>query len=100
MGWTSDRLSTPTGQAAFATFAYKPEQVPLTFIGSLKWSTAEERLAFPFGVNWTMGRGLVLQTIYDGNYTHFILGTTLRDQHIGIVLARSKSLGISYGINF
>lgn len=55
---------------------------------------------FPFGVNWMIGEGWVLQTIYDGNYTHFILGATLRDQHVGLVVARSKSFGISYGINF
>lgn len=100
LGWTSDRLSTPKGQAVFMTFSKALDGAPLTLISSLKWSTDKSRLAFPFGANLRFGDRHVLQAVNDGEYTH-LLFTRLEDEFsASLMLARTKYLGVHLTFQF
>lgn len=98
-GFSSDRLTASRGQTYFATFSLPLAKGLLTPFGSLKWSTDEERLSFPFGLNVHQG-DWTLQTLYDGNYTHLLLTKSFDRSAVSLVLARTKYPGLSYSFGF
>lgn len=100
LGWTSDRLSTPKGQAVFMTFSQHIPESPVTLISSLKWSTDKSRLAFPFGANLKLGDQAVLQAIHDGDYTHLLLTRIERGWSASFVLARTRYPGMHFSYQF
>lgn len=100
LGWTSDRLSTPKGQAVFLTFNW-PTLIPgITPFVSGKWDTGKDRLYFPFGANAALGKAMTLQAVYDGNYTHLLLTHRIATGGISLMLAKSRYFGIHTSIGF
>lgn len=100
IGFGSDRLSIPRGQAVFLTFAKNIPGTELTPFVSAKFSTYKERLAFPFGMNWQFAPQWTLQGINDGEYSHFLLSHQKGDIGVSLILARSRNLGIQTSISF
>lgn len=100
LGFTADRLSTPIGQAFFATFSKAfPEARVAPFV-SVKYNTHDRSVAFPFGANVSLTDRLTFQAINDGDYTHLLL-TFLGDQvSPSLILARTRYPGIAVTIGF
>lgn len=100
IGFTSDRLSTPRGQAIFLTAAKHLPGGPLTAFASIKTSTFGGRTAFPFGVNTMLAPSWTLQTINDGDYTHLLLSKVLGTSSYSLIWARTRYLGFGVSIGF
>jgi hypothetical protein len=99
LGLASDRLSTPRGQALFLTSSLPIGATGVLPFVSLKWSSDSRRVMFPFGVNLSMDRW-TLQTINDGNYTHFLFSRGEDWGAVSLVLARAKHPGLSISFGF
>ncbi|HZH97723.1 MAG TPA: hypothetical protein VEX38_02025 [Fimbriimonadaceae bacterium] len=100
LGATSDRLSTPRGQAYFATFSKSFKGSPVVPFVSIKYGSDEGRLAFPFGANLVVSERLTLQGLYDGNYSHGLVTYRFADVNVSFVLARMKHPGLSLSFGF
>lgn len=98
-GFASDRLSTPRGQAFFATIAKSIPKVPVTPFVSVKTNTYGGRTVFPFGVNWYLPNNMALQAINDGDYSHLLLTKVLGTTSVSLLYARTQYWGmvVSYG---
>jgi hypothetical protein len=99
LGFTADRLSTPEGYAVFLTFSKSLDPRFTPFV-SVKYSTEDEMVAFPFGANYRLAPDMTMQAIYDGNYTHLLLSKAVGDGTLSLVFARTKHLGIAYSFGF
>lgn len=99
-GFISDRLSTPRGQAFFATFAYTPRDSFITPFVSVKTNTTDGKTVFPFGGNVAMGGNLVLQVVNDGDYTHFLLSKLFQRTSVSMLYAKSRHWGFSVAVGF
>lgn len=98
LGFTSDRLSTPKGQAFFLTAAkWIPGTVFTAFV-SVKTNSYNGRTVMPFGVNTRLSPEWTLQTINDGDYTHVLLSHVFDWGSGSVILARSRYLG--FGVSF
>ncbi len=99
VGFTSDRLSTPRGQAFFLTAAKSIPGSMFTPFVSVKTNSNGGRTVFPFGVNTRLSPDWTVQTINDGDYTHFLLTRVHNAGAYSLILARSKYIGfgVSYG---
>jgi hypothetical protein len=100
LGAAADRLSTAEGHAVFLTFSKSAEGFPLQAFVSLKYGTADERLAFPFGGNLRLDPETTLQAIHDGNHTHVLLSRRLEGASVSLVWARTRYLGLQLGVGF
>lgn len=100
VGFTSDRLSTPRGQAYFATISKSIPDSPIAVFVSTKYSNFDGRVAFPFGFNWTIDQNWTLQTINDGDYTHMLLTRIHDGAAYSLVGARMKWLGFMVTVGF
>lgn len=99
-GFTSDRLSTPRGQAFFLTFAKSiPEQRLSPFV-SVKVNSFDGKTVFPFGLNYMVQDDLVFQGINDGDYTHLLLTKLGERASYSLILPRTQHLGFSVNYAF
>jgi hypothetical protein len=98
IGVTADRLSTPRGHAIFFTFskALTPNLTPFV---SIKYSTDDQLVAFPFGANLTFGSN-TLQGLYDGKNTHLIATHSRNGINYNLMLARMRHLGVGISFGF
>jgi len=100
LGLTSDRLSTPHGQAFFLTAAHTIKGVPITPFVSVKTNSFDGKTVFPFGANLQVAPRFTLQAINDGDYTHLLLTHLGQRQTMSIMLAKSKYLGFAWSVGF
>lgn len=100
LGVASDRLSTPEGYAGFLTFARSLKGGCVSVFGSVKLSSINRAVAYPFGANFRLGDWHVLQVINDGNYTHALLTHLADDVAITAVWARMRHFGVQLGFGF
>lgn len=100
LGVAADRLSTPEGYAAFLTFARGLEGGKISVFGSVKLSTVNRAIAYPFGANFRLDDRHLLQVINDGNHTHALLTHMADDVAITAVWARMRHIGIQLGFGF
>ncbi|HRF59889.1 MAG TPA: hypothetical protein PLH94_08255 [Fimbriimonadaceae bacterium] len=100
LGFTSDRLATPEGQAVFGTVSRSFFDGAVTPFVSLKYATANGTFAVPFGANFRLAEHWTLQGMNDGRHTHFLV-TRLQDGvSYSFVLARSRYPGMSVSFGF
>lgn len=100
VGTAADRLSTPRGQAFFATFAKTLGDGSFTPFVSVKWNTFDNKVVYPFGANVRVADNLVLQAMNDGDYSHFLL-TKMQDRAAySLMLARGKHFGFAVSVGF
>lgn len=100
VGVISDRLSTPRGQAFFATSSKRVPGTPLTPFVSVKLNTYDGKTVFPFGVNVAVGSRGVAQVIHDGDHTHLLATYLMKQGSVSFLLARSKYPGVSWSVGF
>lgn len=100
VGMASDRLSTPRGQAFFATASKHIAGTPVTPFLSIKTNTFDGRTVMPFGVNYALPDNFVLQAVNDGDYTHFLFTKMLDRASVSLLLARSRYFGFSVAVGF
>ena len=100
VGFASDRLSTPRGQAFFATVGKSIPESPFTPFVSVKTNTFEGRTVFPFGVNYYMNDGWAIQAINDGDYSHVLLTKMLTSASVSLLYARTQYWGFSVAVGF
>lgn len=99
-GTASDRLSTPRGQAFFTTFGKAiPDSIFFPFV-SIKVNSEDGKTVFPFGVNTRLAPEWVLQTVNDGDYTHWLLTRMGRRESVSLLWARSRYWGFSMSVGF
>jgi hypothetical protein len=97
-GVASDRLSTPEGQAYFVTFSKTIDRWS-PFV-SLKYSSDDGMVAFPFGLNIRASDRLTAQLQNDGNYTHALLTYSFDWANVSLMLARMKHPGVAISFGF
>lgn len=99
IGFASDRLSTPRGQAFFATFGHSIPGTPVTPFVSVKTNSFGGRTVFPFGANVYFGDGWAVQAINDGDYSHMLISKIVNQTSISLLYARTQywGLAVSYG---
>ncbi|QYK54449.1 MAG: hypothetical protein KF824_06005 [Fimbriimonadaceae bacterium] len=100
VGMASDRLSTPTGQAFFATFSKSIPGSQFTPFVSVKTNTTDGRTVFPYGVNFALKNDMVLQAINDGDYTHLLFTKMTNRAAYSLILARTRYVGFSVTVGF
>lgn len=101
LGFTSDRLSTPRGQALFITAGKSFLDGKIQPFVSTKYNTPDGRVVFPFGANWRPVDELMIQAINDGDYTH-VLFTNLNGTNVtpSLVWARTQYWGAQVAVGF
>lgn len=100
VGAAADRLSTPRGHAVFITFGRGLGATPVGLFASIKLSTWDRRVAFPFGANVTLGVGTTFQAVNDGMYTHLMLSHSFEHFGLTLHLARVKHPGLQASFRF
>ncbi|MCU0316642.1 MAG: hypothetical protein MUC92_08620 [Fimbriimonadaceae bacterium] len=100
VGFTSDRLSTPRGQAFFTTFSKSLPDVPFTPFASVKYNNFDNSVKFPFGVNWRVDRDYALQLVNDGDNTHWLVTRLGSPVTVSLLFVRSREWGISFNVGF
>jgi hypothetical protein len=100
LGVTSDRLSTPEGQAYFLTFAKSVGDGTITPFVSTKYSSADRMIAFPFGASFRLGQDVTVQVLNDSNYTHLLASRPVGQANVTLMLARMRHLGIGVSFGF
>ncbi|MFZ4506873.1 MAG: hypothetical protein ACOYON_04160 [Fimbriimonas sp.] len=100
VGFASDRLSTPRGQAFFFTIAKKIPSLPLTPFASVKTNSYDHRTVFPFGGNVVLAPKWTFQAIHDGDYTHLLLTNLGEKGNYSLILARAKYIGFAVSFGF
>ena len=100
-GTSSDRIGSPEGtQAYYLTVAkYLPPLHASPYV-SLNYSEWDEGLNIPFGASIELGRGFMLQPMYDGNRTHLI-GTYARERFsVSLIWAWLEDAGAAVSFGF
>ncbi|HEX9986431.1 MAG TPA: hypothetical protein VGF69_24445 [Thermoanaerobaculia bacterium] len=97
-GTSSDRIGTPEGQSYFVTVSKGFGRIA-PYAGA-SWSTYEDRLLIPFGLNVGLGDRASAMLINDGVHTH--LSATVAWQRFAVTLlaVERKHFGITVGTRF
>jgi hypothetical protein len=102
LGTSSDRIGTPSGRAYYMT-AGKSVKVGGHAVGpyvGLLWSTYDDRLLVPMGLNVPLSSGLSSQIQYDGRYTHLMASYTWGRTTLGVLAVRMKDPGVTVSVGF
>jgi hypothetical protein len=102
-GTSSDRIGTPSGQSYFVTASKSLHHdigLPVAPYVGASWSTHEERVVFPFGMNIALKPNWTAMAMYDGVHTH--LSSTVGWRRIAVTLLaiRRRDFGVTIGTTF
>lgn len=102
-GTSSDRIGTPEGQTYYVTASkslHHETGLPVAPYAGASWSTFEDRMLYPFGVNVAIGSRWSAMLINDGVHTH-LSATYAWDRFAVTLLAvERKDLGVTIGARF
>lgn len=102
-GTSSDRIGTPEGQSYYVTFSkslHHETGLPIAPYVSASYSTFENRMLYPFGVNVAIGSHWSAMLINDGVHTH-VSGTFAWNRFAITLLAiERKDIGVTIGARF
>jgi hypothetical protein len=102
VGTSSDRIGTPSGRAYYLT-ASKSVRVGDRFIGpyaGLLWSTYDDQLLIPMGLNVPLTDRLSGQLQYDGRYTHLLASYSRGRYTFGLLAVRMRDPGLTFSVGF
>jgi hypothetical protein len=102
LGTSSDRIGTPYGRAYYLT-AGKSVKLGGQAIGpyvGLLWSTYDDQLLFPAGLNVPLSGGWSSQLQYDGRYTHLMASHTRGRTTLGVLAVRMRDPGLTVSMGF
>ncbi len=102
-GTSSDRIGTPQGQSYYVTISkslHHETGLPIAPYAGASYSTHENRMLYPFGLNVALGRHWSAMLMNDGVHTH-LSGTYAWNRFALTVLAvERKDLGVTFGARF
>jgi hypothetical protein len=101
-GTSSDRIGTPTGRAYYVT-ASKSMKLGSRALGpyvGLLWSTYEDRLLVPAGLNVPLTGRWSGQLQYDGRHTHLLASYSRGRYTLGLLAVELKEPGMMVSVGF
>ena len=102
-GTSSDRIGTPHGQSYFVTISkslHHETGLPIAPYLSASYSTYENRMRYPYGINVAIGAHWSAMVINDGVHTH-LSASYAWDRFVVTVLAvERKHPGLTIGARF
>ena len=102
-GTSSDRIGTPKGQSYYVTLSKSLHDeigLPVAPYAGVSYSTFENRVLYPFGVNVAIGPHWSAMVLNDGVHTH-LSATYAWSRFAATVLAvERKDVGITFGARF
>ncbi|MEX2242788.1 MAG: hypothetical protein WD716_02965 [Fimbriimonadaceae bacterium] len=100
-GTSSDRIFSPKGEQSYYLTAAKgiPGTAIAPYMG-LSWSTWEDRLLFPAGVNVALGPQWDLMQMYDGRNSHTLVTYKTSTVNYSLILVKERHIGFSVGVGF
>ena len=102
-GTSSDRIGTPEGQSYYVTVSkslHDRTGLPVAPYVSASYSTYENRMLYPFGLNVAIGPNWSAMLINDGVHTH-LSATYAWDRFAVTMLAvERKDVGLTIGARF
>lgn len=101
IGTSSDRIFSPKGeQAYYATFAKGLHGTNLAPYVGLSWSTWEDRMLFPAGLNVAIAPQWDFLQMYDGRNCHSLLTFKTQTVNYSLMLIKMERIGLSVSIGF
>jgi hypothetical protein len=101
LGTSSDRIFSPKGEQAYYLTAAKgiPGTPVAPYVG-LSWSTWEDKLLLPAGVNVALAPAWDFLQMYDGRNCHSLVTFKTAKVNYTLMLVRMRHIGLSVGIGF
>jgi hypothetical protein len=101
LGTSSDRIFSPKGeQAYYLTAAKGIPGTPLAPYVGVSWSTWEDRMLFPAGMNVALAPEWDFLQMYDGRNSHSLVTYKTERVNYTLMLVRMRHIGFSVGIGF
>ena len=101
LGTSSDRIGSPEGkQAYYLTLAKHAPKLPVSAYVSLNYSEWDEQINVPFGVTLSVGTGVSVQTMYDGDRTHLLVHYTATRVAVAGLWVWLEQPGVSISVGF
>jgi hypothetical protein len=102
-GTSSDRIGTPEGQSYYVTVSkslHEETRLPVAPYLGASYSTFENRMLYPFGVNVALGPRWSAMLINDGVHTHLSATYAWNRFAVTVLAVERKDLGVSIGARF
>ena len=102
-GTSSDRIGTPEGQSYYVTISkslHHETGLPIAPYVSASYSTFENRMLYPFGVNVAIGSRWSAMLINDGVHTHVSATYAWNRFAVTMLGVERKDLGVTLGARF
>jgi hypothetical protein len=101
-GTSSDRIGTPSGRAYYVTASktFTLGGRPFGPYLGLLWSTYDDELLVPFGVNVPLSGGWSGQLIHDGVHTHLMATRAYGRTTLGLLAVRGRDPGVTVSVGF
>ena len=102
-GTSSDRIGTPEGQSYYVTVSkslHHETGLPIAPYVSASYSTFENRMLYPFGVNVAIGPQWSAMLINDGVHTHLSATYAWSRFALTVLAVERKDLGVTLGARF
>jgi len=102
-GTSSDRIGTPAGQSYYVTVSksiHHETGLPVAPYISASYSTFENRMLYPFGVNVAIGAHWSAMLINDGVHTHVSATYAWSRFAVTLLAVERKEAGITIGARF
>jgi hypothetical protein len=102
-GTSSDRIGTAEGQSYYVTVSkslHDETGLPIAPYVSAAYSTFENRMLYPFGVNVAIGAHWSAMLINDGVHTHASATYAWNRFAVTLLAVERKDLGITVGTRF
>ena len=102
-GTSSDRIGTPEGQSYFMTVSkslHDETGLPVAPYVSASYSTFENRMLYPFGLNVAIGSQWSAMLINDGVHTHLSATYAWKRFAVTLLAVERKDAGITIGARF
>jgi hypothetical protein len=103
VGTSSDRIGTPRGQSYYATVSkslHHDIRLPVAPYAGISWSTYEDRLIYPFGVNVQLTPRWSAMVLNDGVHSHVSTSVAWRKFSLTLLAVERKDFGFTLGAAF
>jgi hypothetical protein len=102
-GTSSDRIGTPEGQSYYVTVSkslHEETRMPIAPYVSASYSSYENRMLYPFGVNVAIGTNWSAMVMNDGVHTHLSATYAWKRFAVTVLAVERKDLGVTIGTRF
>jgi hypothetical protein len=102
-GTSSDRIGTPEGQSYYVTVSkslHEETRLPIAPYVSASYSSYENRMLYPFGVNVAIGTNWSAMVMNDGVHTHLSATYAWNRFAVTVLAVERKDLGVTIGTRF